>query len=72
MNLQDNKYNKFFLIKEMLETGEIIKRLDVEKILSYEREVKKERVFFTGEGSSRIFPAKKICMKPGKKVIKKI
>lgn len=36
MNLQDNKYNKFFLIKEMLETGEIIKRLDVRKILSYE------------------------------------
>ena len=48
MNLQDNKYNKFFLIKKMLETGEIIKRLDVEKILSHEREVKKERVFFTG------------------------
>ncbi len=67
MNLQDNKYNKFFLIKEMLETGEIIKHLDMKKILSYEKEVKKERIFFTGEGSSRIFPAKKIMYEARKK-----
>ena len=59
MNLQDNKYNKIFLTREMLETGEIVRQLDVKKILSYEKEVKKERIFFTGEGSSRIFPAKK-------------
>ena len=44
----------------MLEAGEIIKHLDIKKILSYEKEVKKERTFITGEGSSRIFPAKKI------------
>lgn len=67
MNLQDNRYNKFFLIKEMLETGEIIKHLDVGKILSYEKEVKKGRIFFTGEGSSRIFPAKKIMYEARKK-----
>jgi len=67
MNLQDNKYNKFFLIKEMLETGEIIKHLDIKKILSYEKEVKKERIFITGEGSSRIFPAKKIMYEARKK-----
>lgn len=67
MNLQDNRYNKFFLIREMLETGEIIKHLDVGKILSYEKEVKKGRIFFTGEGSSRIFPAKKIMYEARKK-----
>ncbi len=67
MNLQDNKYNQFFLIREMLETGEIVKHLDLKKILSYEKEVKKERVFFTGEGSSRIFPAKKIMYEAQKK-----
>lgn len=67
MNLQDNKYNKFFLIKEMLETGEIIKHLDVGKILSYEKEVKKGRIFFTGEGSSRSFPAKKTMYEARKK-----
>jgi len=72
MNLQDTKYNQFFLIREMLETGEIVKRLDIKKILSYEKEVKKERIFFTGEGSSRIFPAKKIMYEAQKKVIKKI
>jgi glucosamine--fructose-6-phosphate aminotransferase (isomerizing) len=67
MNLQDNKYNQFFLIREMLETGEIVKRLDLKKILSYEKEVKKKRVFFTGEGSSRIFPAKKTIYEARKK-----
>ena len=67
MNLQDNKYNQFFLIREMLETGEIVKHLDLKKILSYEKEVKKKRVFFTGEGSSRIFPAKKMMYEAQKK-----
>jgi len=67
MNLQDIKYNKFFLTKEMLETGEIIKKLNVEKILSYEKEVKKEKIFITGEGSSRIFPAKKVMYEARKK-----
>ena len=67
MNLKDSKYNKYYLIKEMLETGEIFKRLDIEKILSYGKEVKKERIFFTGEGSSRIFPAKKIMYEARKK-----
>lgn len=67
MNLIDNKYNKFFLIREMLETGEIVKHLNVEKVLSYEKEIKKERIFFTGEGSSRIFPAKKTMYEARKK-----
>lgn len=59
MNLENEKYNKFFLVKEMLETGEVVENLDIDKISSYENEIKKERIFFTGEGSSRIFPAKK-------------
>jgi len=67
MNLKDNKYNKYYLIKEMLETGEIVKHLDIEKMLSFEREVKKERIFFTGEGSSRILPAKKTMYEARKK-----
>jgi len=67
LNLRDNKYNKFFLIKEMLDTGEIIRNLEVGKILSFEKEVKKDRIFFTGEGSSRIFPAKKIMYEARKK-----
>jgi len=70
MNLKDNKYNKYFLIKEMLETAEIVKNLDIKKILSYEKEVKKKRIFITGEGSSRIFPAKKMMYEARKKVYK--
>jgi len=67
MNLKENKYNKYFLIKEMLETAEIVKNLDIEKILTFRKEVKKERIFITGEGSSRIFPAKKIIYEARKK-----
>jgi len=70
MNLKDSKYNKFFLPREMLETGEIVKHLDIEKILSYEKEVKKEKIFITGEGSSRIFPAKKTMYEAQKKAYK--
>ena len=70
MNLKENKYNKYFLIKEMLETAEIVKNLDIKKILSYEKEIKKERIFITGEGSSRIFPAKKIIYEARKKSYK--
>ena len=66
MNLKDEKYSKFFLVKEMLETGEIVKNMDIGKISEYQKEVKKERIFFTGEGSSRIFPAKKTLYEAGK------
>jgi len=71
MNLKDSKYNKYYLIKEMLETAEIVKHLDIEKILSFGKEVKKERIFFSGEGSSRIFPAKKTIYEARKKGYKK-
>lgn len=31
MNLKDSKYNKFFLPREMVETCEVVKHLDIEK-----------------------------------------
>jgi glucosamine--fructose-6-phosphate aminotransferase (isomerizing) len=53
------KYMKFALCKEMLETPGIVKNF---KLTGAENVVKaindKGKVFFTGEGSSRIFPAK--------------
>ena len=70
MNLKENKYNKYFLVKEMLETAEIVKNLDIGKILTFRKEVKKARVFITGEGSSRIFPAKKTMYEARKKSYK--
>jgi glucosamine--fructose-6-phosphate aminotransferase (isomerizing) len=57
MNLRDAKYGSFKLTAEMLQTGQAVAALDPGKIASYE--VKHDRVLLTGEGSSRIFPAKK-------------
>ncbi|MDO4856753.1 MAG: SIS domain-containing protein [Thermoguttaceae bacterium] len=59
MNLTDSKYNKFALVKEMLETPEIIRKFDWTQTASMADAIKKcGRLFMTGEGSSRIFPAK--------------
>ncbi len=60
MNNQDSKYNKFALVREMLETSEVIRKFDPD--CSREMALKsreKRGLFFTGEGSSRIFPAKR-------------
>jgi glucosamine--fructose-6-phosphate aminotransferase (isomerizing) len=60
MNLNEEKFSKFALIREMLETPDIIRSFDP---LVSERFVKKIRskkgLFLTGEGSSRLFPAKR-------------
>ena len=63
MNLKDSKYKNFVLVKEMLQTGDIIKNLDIDKITSYAKYVKTKKAFFAGEGSSRIFPAKNVIYK---------
>lgn len=60
MNLKEEKYIRFALTREMLETPTIIRGFDpgcaapfVKSILS------RKGLFLTGEGSSRIFPAKR-------------
>ncbi|MDO4551094.1 MAG: sugar isomerase [Planctomycetia bacterium] len=59
MNLTDPKYSSFALVKEMLETPEIIRSFNPEQTKEMAEVVKSTgRLFFTGEGSSRIFPAK--------------
>jgi glucosamine--fructose-6-phosphate aminotransferase (isomerizing) len=60
MNLNENKYTEFALIKEMLETGEILKNVRIDEIKKLAASLKNQKNFLTGEGSSRIFPAKKI------------
>lgn len=55
MNLNDAKYSKFALCKEMLETAEVMRNY---KKPSVPEMGDKKSVFLTGEGSSRIFPAK--------------
>jgi len=61
MNLHDPKYKSFALVQEMLETPGLIDRFDVrasQDAVAVIRETGK--LFLTGEGSSRIFPAKNL------------
>jgi glucosamine--fructose-6-phosphate aminotransferase (isomerizing) len=60
MNLKDVKYNKYALVREMMETPAIIRKFDPEASEKFVSAVKsKKGLFLTGEGSSRIFPAKR-------------
>lgn len=53
------KYQKYALCREMLETADVMADFKVENLSQYAAAVKKaEAVMLTGEGSSRIFPAK--------------
>ncbi|MDZ7795727.1 MAG: sugar isomerase [Candidatus Marinimicrobia bacterium] len=59
MRLDDPKYSKFALCREMMETVDVIRDFrtkDLEKAVNSLNETGK--LFMTGEGSSRIFPAK--------------
>ena len=59
MNMTDAKYKDFALVKEMLETPEIVRRFDFAQARETAAVVQSSgRLFLTGEGSSRIFPAK--------------
>jgi glutamine---fructose-6-phosphate transaminase (isomerizing) len=60
MNLKEEKYNKYALVREMMETPEIIRKFDPASSVKFAESVKQKKgLFLTGEGSSRIFPAKK-------------
>ncbi|MHC4887144.1 MAG: SIS domain-containing protein [Planctomycetota bacterium] len=60
MNLNDEKYSKFALCKEMLETAEVVRTFTPDAGKTFAEAVgNKKAIFMTGEGSSRIFPAKR-------------
>lgn len=60
MNLKEDKYNKYALVREMMETPSIINRFNPADTLKFVEPLKKKKgLFLTGEGSSRIFPAKR-------------
>jgi glutamine---fructose-6-phosphate transaminase (isomerizing) len=63
MNLKEERYNKFALVREMMETPGIIDSFDPSCTRGFVEAVRKRKaLFLTGEGSSRIFPAKRaIC-----------
>lgn len=53
------KYTKFALVREMMETPQILADFRLENAQAVVDAIKKTgKLFLTGEGSSRIFPAK--------------
>lgn len=68
MNLSEVKYNKYALVREMMETPAIINSFKPEAAAKFSDAVKKHKgLFLTGEGSSRIFPAKRAIYASHKK-----
>ncbi|WP_432798315.1 SIS domain-containing protein [Poriferisphaera sp. WC338] len=63
MKLSEEKYAKFALCKEMLETVDVVKNFEIEGTEEVVADLEKTgKLFFTGEGSSRIFPSKNAMM----------
>lgn len=60
MNLQEEKYSKYALVREMMETPGIVRSFDPQVSERFVKSLKsKKGLFLTGEGSSRLFPAKR-------------
>ena len=58
MNLNDNNYAQFVLVREMMDTVGTVARFDASCTKDLAARVKQAgRIMFSGEGSSRIFPA---------------
>ncbi|GHT44555.1 hypothetical protein FACS189454_02320 [Planctomycetales bacterium] len=61
MNLQDIKYKNFALVREMLRAPEIIGAFSFDQRETIAASIRETgKLFLTGEGSSRIFPAKRL------------
>ena len=61
MNLVDPRFRDFALVQEMLQTPDVLRRFDISSAAATAGEIDAiGRLFLTGEGSSRIFPAKNL------------
>ncbi len=59
MKPDDSRYNSFSLVREMMDTVKVVKDFDPGQTKTIAMKINSVgRLFFTGEGSSRIFPAK--------------
>ncbi len=68
MNLNEKKYGQFALVREMMETPGIIKAFSADASKPFVKALKKKKgLFLTGEGSSRLFPAKRAIFSSLKK-----
>ncbi|OGS37252.1 MAG: sugar isomerase [Elusimicrobia bacterium RIFOXYB2_FULL_49_7] len=65
---QEQKYSRFALCREMLETTGVVRQFKLKEIGPVLESLKTtDRLFLTGEGSSRIFPAKNLITTAYKK-----
>lgn len=64
MNLDSKRYSKYALVREMMDTIDVVKGFDPFQTADVAKEIASAgRLFLTGEGSSRIFPAKNAIRK---------
>ena len=64
MNLNEVKYSKYALVREMLDTVEVVKKFDAKQTEKIAQKISSVgKLLLTGEGSSRIFPAKNAIRK---------
>jgi glucosamine--fructose-6-phosphate aminotransferase (isomerizing) len=64
MNATDTRYAQFALVREMLETAKVIRNFDPGRTEKVSKAIEGPgRLLLTGEGSSRIFPAKNTIRK---------
>ena len=61
MNLSDPKYTSFGLVRDMLATADVVANFSADQAKDTGRQIAQVgRLLLTGEGSSRIFPAKNV------------
>ena len=60
MNLNEAKYSRFSLVTEMLETPNVVSNFDPKSVEPFLPFARSGKILFSGEGSSRIFPAKNL------------
>ncbi len=64
MNLNENKYSKYALVREMMDTIDVVKTFNPKQTKDVAEKIKSAgKLLLTGEGSSRIFPAKNAIRK---------
>ena len=64
MNASDNGYFKYSLVREMMDTVDVVRGFDPDRTAKVAGEIKSVgRLMLTGEGSSRIFPARNAIRK---------
>jgi glucosamine--fructose-6-phosphate aminotransferase (isomerizing) len=64
MNLSETKYSSYALVREMMNTIDIVKKFNPNQTKDVAKKIKDVgKLLLTGEGSSRIFPAKNLIRK---------